>query len=731
MTISIWRYSHLALAVSSFLLLTLAAVTGIILAFEPVSQKVQPYRVHDFNEISLAQTLPVLKKAYPDVTDLSVDANQFVIIKGTDTDGNKLEAYVDPRTGKVLGLPARQSVFFQWITSLHRSLFMHRTGRWIMGVTAFLLFLIATSGTVLIIQRQRGFTRFFTKIARDGFAQYYHVVLGRLSLIPIIIIALTGTYLTLTEVGIIPEQKISHKIDFDAIKSTPEKKLADLDVFKNTPLSQVEKIEFPFSEDVEDYYTLKLKDRELAVNQLTGEVLSNVPYSKTTLLTNLTMNLHTGRASGVWAIILAIAAGNILFFIYSGFAITLKRRASRIKNKYKANQCKYIILVGSENGSTFRFANAIHQQLIKGGQTSYLAELNNYKAYLMAEHLIVITATYGLGNPPTNATKFAALLARYPQPNAMQFSVVGFGSHAYPDFCKFAFEVNNLLSIQSWAVPLLEIHTINDKSPDEFTEWATLWSQKAGLTLTVSTELISTKPARMKPLAVIEKTSIAHEDGAFLIRLQPSKRLKFTSGDLLAIYPAGDHRERLYSVGKVNNTVQLSVRLHQNGLGSGYLYDLKPGDNISARMVRNEHFHFPQKATRVVMISNGTGIAPFLGMIDENINKTDCHLYCGFRGASSFELYNDFIDKNLSLKKLQQLHLAYSRESQKQYVKDLLLRDAEFIAGTLANAGVIMICGSLSMQNNVIELMEIVCQKHNGKSISYYQSHGQVLMDCY
>ena len=177
MTISVWRYSHLALAVSSSILLTLAAITGIILAFQPVTEKLQPYRSDNFNQVTLAQTLPQLRKTYPGITDLTVDANQFVQVKGTDANGKKLLAYVDPTTGKVLGSPKAQSEFFQWVTALHRSLFLHGAGRFFVGLSAFLLILIALSGTILVIQRQRGVKRFFTKIARDNFAQYYHLSL--------------------------------------------------------------------------------------------------------------------------------------------------------------------------------------------------------------------------------------------------------------------------------------------------------------------------------------------------------------------------------------------------------------------------------------------------------------------------------------------------------------------------------------------------------------------------
>lgn len=731
MTISVWRYSHLVLAVSSFLFIALASITGIILSFQPITEKMQSHQVAHFDQLNLAQVIPVLKANFTDISEVTIDANHFVLVKGTSTDGKSGQYYVNPETGKALAKVGQKNEFFQWVTTLHRSLFLHETGRFFVGLTSFLLLLIAISGTILIIQRQRSFKRFFAKIARDNFAQYYHVVLGRLLLVPILMIALTGTFLSLKRFEIIKEQKVTHQIDFDALRSKPQLKLSDFEVFKQIPLSVVQSIEFPFSEDVEDYFLLKLSDKEMTVNQLTGDVLTEKAYDRATLLNNLSLDLHTGRANIIWALVLAIAAGNILFFIYSGFVMTLKRRANRIKNKWKADQCEFILLVGSENGATFSFANAIHQQLIRNGKTAYLTELNNYQVFPKAKHLLVFTATYGLGEAPTNATKFKKLISEFKQPHVIDFSVVGFGSHAYPDFCKFAHEVNNLLSQQSWANPLLEIHTVNDKSPAEFSLWANLWAQKNDLSLTPLSNLIDRQPMRMKTFTVVAQTKSVQDETAFLIRLRSKSKNGFTSGDLLAIYPANDHRERLYSIGKVKGEIQLSVKLHHDGLGSNYLHNLEPGATLKAGVVSNVHFHFPKQAKSIIMISNGTGIAPFLGMLDQNTKGRECHLYCGFRSKKSFELYEVQIQENTVAKKLSQVNVAYSREGDKHYVKDLLARDSGFIYTTLKQGGVLMICGSLSMQNNVISLLEDLCQEHENRGISYYQSNGQVLMDCY
>ena len=573
--------------------------------------------------------------------------------------------------------------------------------------------------------------RFFTKIARDNFAQYYHVVLGRLSLIPIFIIALSGTYLSLERFGLVGNPKAPSEIDFDAIRSTPVKDAADFPIFKNTKFTQVQSIEFPFSEDPEDYFTLKLKDREITVNQLTGDILSSDVYPTTVLLTNLSLDLHTGRASSIWAILLAVATGNILFFIYSGFTITLKRSVKQVKNKFSAQDSRFIILVGSENGGTFRFAQAIHQQLINQGESSFLAELNQYTTFSKADYLIIITATYGLGEAPTNATKFKRLLEEHPQSRAMQYSVLGFGSHAYSDFCQFAFEVNHVLAQQPWATQLIDVHTVNDKAPDEFNLWVETWSQQAGIPITVLPEFHQAPSYTVEALTVTYSTSITSLNDTFLIRFRLERDTPVTSGDLLVIYPENDHRERLYSIGMIEKEIQLSVRMYPNGLGSGFLQKLILGQTILARIIDNQHFHFPKNAPAVLMISNGTGIAPFLGMISENVEQKPCVLYCGFREQQSFTRYQHFLETHKSKKQVDDVHITFSREGKMQYVSALILRDAEAVTSLLSTGGVIMICGSLAMQRDLIELLDQLCQSKLNKGVSFFQSRGQILTDCY
>ncbi|HTG54751.1 MAG TPA: PepSY domain-containing protein, partial [Niabella sp.] len=552
------------------------------------------YKAAGFDTLTLAQTVPLLKEKYPGIQELTVDDNDFVTIRYAEGEGSDQVAYVHPATGKILGTLQKKAPLFQWMTVMHRSLFMKETGRILIGITSFLLILIAISGVLLIVQRQNGWKHFFSNIEKTGFAQYYHAVLGRLSLFFILAIALTGTYIAVYRF-VPPPVKASSLVNEDAIKEEPEIALTDFAIFQQTPLKNLQKLQYPFSDFPEDYYNIQLRDKEVCINQFTGDTLAEVAYTQPYQLASFSMRWHTGRSGAVWAIIMAITCVYILFFIYSGFVITLKRRRGRSKNKFKAKDARIVILVGSENGGTFKFADAIYTQLIKHGEKVFLTDLSNFTAFPNAEHLVIMTSTYGQGDAPSNAKKLVSRLQQYPQSQSIRYAVVGFGSRSYKEYCQFAYEVESLLQKTDWASALLPVYTVNDKSPQDFSDWMTEWTLKTGFSMMMPRELLEPDTADLKKLSVTSRTN-PDEEASFIMQFKSSQLKHAVSGDLLAIYPRNDHRERLYSIGKVDKNIQLSVKLHEHGLGSSFLNNLQQGDIIKAKLVKNQHFRFPKKA---------------------------------------------------------------------------------------------------------------------------------------
>lgn len=731
MTLSIWRYAHFTLAVVSSLFLLMASLTGIILAIDAVGQKLPPYRVDNFEEITLSKVIPVVKNQFLEVNELTVDHNQFVTVKGLNEDGEEIEGYIDANSGKIIGKPERKSEFIQWVTSLHRSLFLHDTGRIIIGINAFLLFLIATSGTLLVIQRQKGIKRFFATIPNEGWTQFLHVFTGRWFLLPILIISLSGTFLTLNRFTLFGEAKQNHKEISFPQKAPEQLEINAFKTFQNIKLSEVQKIEFPFTDDVEEHYTLKLNDRELLVNQFNGNVLSEIKYPKTVLLEALSLDLHTGRANSIWAIILGISSISILFFMYSGFTMSWRRMKNKIKNQFSAEESNIIILIGSENGSTLGFANAIKNQLIKFGKKVFITEMNAIKAFPNTEQLLIFTSTHGLGDAPSNATQFEKLIGQLSFPKAVQTSVIGFGSTNYPDFCGYAKKVESWLQNQSWNQMLIKLHTINDKSTNEFVEWVKSYNQINGTELSTTPAQYINQPKALQKFEVISKTVVSVDCQNYVVTLKPSKKIKFQSGDLLAIYPGNEGKERLYSIGKVDGKIQLVVKLHESGLGSNYLYQLEVGSHFKARVIENKSFHLPNKK-EVILIANGTGIAPFLGMINENNKLLPLHLYVGFRKETSIvKAFKDSLQTYLLNKKIKDFQFAFSRQGNHCYVTQIVQNDAEKIVSLLQNGGVIMICGSLAMYKDVIAALEQICIEKTNYNLAHFQANGQILSDCY
>ncbi|TPN87021.1 PepSY domain-containing protein [Aquimarina algicola] len=732
MTISIWRYSHLVLAISSSLFLCIASVTGIILAFEPITNAVHAHTIKESENLTLAEVIPTLKANYEEVINFEINANDAVIASVITKDGQSETIYIDPLTGKKLGTPTEKAAIFKFATNLHRSLFLKSIGRFFVGLISFLLIIIVITGIFLILKRQGGIRHFFAKIEKEYFAQYYHVTLGRFLFIPVLIVAATGVYLSLERFSIIPKTTISHDLEDSHFTSSHKITIQDFEIFKTTLLKDVKSVEFPFSEAPEDYFLAKLSDRELIINQFDGSIISEQPYPFVAFASSWSSLLHTGQGSPVWSIILLITSCALLFFMYSGFTLTIKRRKNSPHNMFNAkkDEAEYIILVGSETGSTFMFANLFASALSTIGKKVFISELNTYTLYQKAQYLIIFTSTYGIGEPPANAKKFEYLFKKITPIHPLQYAVVGLGSLAYPHFCQYALNIDKLLGTSSKLESILDPYKINNQSFTAFKDWVSHWNTKTGITLKI--ESPSKKRKIKQQLFTVIERSERNTDDTFLLRLRPQHHINFESGDLLAFYPKEDQVERLYSIGKVDNDLLLAIKKHEFGICSNYFSKLTPKETIKAVIKRNPDFHLPNTQKEIILIANGTGIAPFLGMILNHQNFDKTHLFWGGRTKTSIKIYDDLLRQGVSSKKISSLHLAYSQEEEKkEYIQDLVAKESRLVANALHNNGIVMICGSIAMQKDIIKTLETIVTTELGTPLANFQRKNQIKMDCY
>lgn len=728
MTRSIWRLSHLSLALVASLFLILASVSGIFLAYEPIQNKTKAVFFSEWNTTPLSVSIDSLQSKYLEVTTVEKDVNGFFVAAVLTEEGDFETFQINPKTGEKSGEINKQSKFYEWMTSFHRSLFLDTLGRFFVGLTAVILFFIAVSGIILVIQRTRSIRGLFDKVEKTLNVRFYHIVFGRLAFIPIIIISLTGGYLFLQRFEVIKVQEIPPLIVDDEHPSQHPEKLD----FSTLTLGEIKKIEFPFSPDEEDYFIIQTAESEIAVHQYDHTILARVDYPTTTILSDLSLNLHTGRTNPIWSVILGVSCLSILYFIYSGFKMTLLSRKGKTRNKYTLEESELLILTGSETGNTLTCAKLVYQHLIRQGYKVFLTELNKYKPSDTVRQLIIFTSTYGTGDAPVNASKFIQKWKANPLKQEFQYSIVGFGSLAYPDFCQFATDLEKELSGCPNAKALIPLVKIHNQSYHSLKTWATDWKNASGFSLELPASIQAKKLPLKSFLLVSKKVVTDHDNETFTMQLKSIRNGSFQSGDLLAVYPPGDPYERFYSIGKTDkNELVISVKKHEFGICSAYLSGVELNTIVEAGIKPNKDFHYnPGKAA--VFIGNGTGMGPFLGMVAENRKKKPIHLYWGGRNRRSYSLYEHHLEHFSGNGMLASVNLAFSRETeQKTYVGDLIHRDAEIIAVLLKKGAVIYICGSLAMQQDVLDELEKACKKFAGKPLNHFQKRGQVKMDCY
>ena len=136
-----------------------------------------------------------------------------------------------------------------------------------------------------------------------------------------------------------------------------------------------------------------------------------------------------------------------------------------------------------------------------------------------------------------------------------------------------------------------------------------------------------------------------------------------------------------------------------NGVASTMLIDqMSPGDEVGMFLVPNKRFRLPDDGSApLIMVGPGTGIAPFIGFLEERqaVGATgQTWLYFGDRNASEDFIYKDRLQAFQHAGTLNHLRVAFSRDtSEKIYVQNRMLEDAGPIFKALENGAYFYLCG--------------------------------------
>lgn len=131
---------------------------------------------------------------------------------------------------------------------------------------------------------------------------------------------------------------------------------------------------------------------------------------------------------------------------------------------------------GSQTGTCETLAKKAAKSLAANGHIPTVLNMQLISAEILTttQRLLIITSTYGDGEPPDNAAALHAVLhsADAPQLPSLHYSVLALGDSSYPDFCKCGRDFDERLAAlgASRSAPYIECDVDYD-SP--FAEWIT------------------------------------------------------------------------------------------------------------------------------------------------------------------------------------------------------------------------------------------------------------------
>lgn len=727
------RSLHSITGLLAALLVMLLAISGATLALNPALEHLQAPPAT--TAVSVAQLAGRVASQLSGVEQIRRTPSGTLIVYHREN-GQTLASSVDPRTGAVLA-PYTPSAFARWVKELHRSLFLDTPGQVVSALGALALLLLSASGAVLLARRAGGWGKLLRPL-RGNFSQRWHAEMGRLTILGLLLSALSGLYLSAGTLGLIADDGQSPPALPAPISAGPALPVANLSALQGVDLKDLRELVYPAPDNPQDLYSLHTRSGEGYVDPASGALLAFQPESAMQQLSGFIYQLHTGE--GLWwlGLLLGASALGVPLMSLTGLWLWWRRRrdAVAIDDNSPADAADCVILVGSESNSTWGFARTLQQALVSAGRKVHSAPMNQLRAdYPKARHLLILTSTHGYGDAPASASAFLARLQQQPLAPDLKYAVLGFGDRQFPRFCGFAEQVQNALAAGT-AQCLLPLETIHCQSPQEFQRWGQALGHALGLPLDLQHQ------ARALPRhewQLVE--SVAYGD-----QVQAPTRIlrfkaadgserdlpEFQAGDLVGIQPPGTTRPRFYSLASssADGVLEICVRKHPGGLCSGFLHELQAGARITGFIQPNPQFRPAQGAQPVILIGAGTGIGPLAGFIRGNRARQPMHLYWGGRHPASDFLYEPELKGYLADRRLTALRAAFSQVQERGYVQDRLLADALALRRLVEKGAQVLVCGSREMAKGVMLALDEVLAPLN-LSVLTLKAQGRYREDVY
>ncbi len=720
-------------------LVTILALSGAALSVFPAAERIAAPQADA--GLTVAALAARIRAVYPGVEQIRRSPSGRITAYWFEG-GAPGAAVIDPATGGGVA-SADPNQVERWLTNLHRSLFLGDGGRIAMAAGAAAMLVLSLSGSALVARRTGGWRRWFSPL-RGPLAGRLHVEIARVAVIGLLLSSTTALWMTASTFDLLP--------DGDAIPAVPAEvsgetgfALDRMIALRQTPVSELRELSFPYPGDATDVVTLKTDRGTGYLDQGTGALLAWADLTGWERVSETIYMLHTGQGAALLGLVVGLMALGVPAMGATGVLVWLtgRRGRPRIRGNQPARRAETILLVGSEGGSTWGFAATLHAALTEAGQSVHVGPMSGFapRSYAGARRIILLAATYGDGAAPASARGFLDRLSAMERAPDIPLAVLGYGDRSFPAFCAFAKAVAAAAQAKGWP-ELMPLDTIDCQSPQDFARWGRALGSVLGLDLDLSHRpvlprtgtltLVSRRDYGAEVQAPTAILQFALPRATHWQRLTGAGFARFTAGDLIGVLPEGSAVPRLYSLasGRRDGYIEIVVKKHAGGLCSSQLTELEPGDTVTAFLRRNPDFRSGRSRAPLILIGAGTGIGPLAGFVRSNGSCRPVHLFFGMRHPDSDFFYGEEFPAWKEEGRLTRLVTAVSRGARPHYVQDALRNEATQVAELIQNGACVMVCGGRDMAAGVAgALAEILAPA--GLTPAVLKAEGRYVEDVY
>ena len=416
-----WKLLHRSLALGLGLLVVVLALTGWVLALEPLRSHATQFAQTTANSPGPALSLPALaqqvQQTIPGVEALRRQPAGTLVVYAFD--GEQAQAWrIHPASAQVLG-PYQPSLLPRWVKNLHRQLLLGDAGRWLAASAAAALLVLSLSGWALLLRRMGGWRRLYGPVPGSAL-QRLHVQWGRWG-VPLLVISSAAALVlaAATQGWLETEPTLEAAEPLSTVQGTPlpPQALSALHAYR---VQDLEVLRFPSADDAAQSWEIRTQQGHGWIDRYSGKLLTWEATGPSQWLYRWARWLHTGEASWLWALVLAGASMATVLLSYTGLRLWWSARQTRklaatpalTAHNSPAAQADTLIFVASEGGSTWGFAQALHQALVAQGLKVHSAALEHFQHHAATQRIVILAATYGAGQAPHHARHVLRQLAQ-------------------------------------------------------------------------------------------------------------------------------------------------------------------------------------------------------------------------------------------------------------------------------------------------------------------------------